>query len=53
MAFKSSKTCLKAWPVTKGSPNIRINICDDGIDRNHSEFVSKIVGEYDFEVKYC
>ena len=41
---------FEAWPVTKGSPNIRINICDDGIDRNHSEFVSKIVGEYDFEL---
>ena len=37
-----------AWEITKGSDQIRINICDDGIDTSHPEFLGKIVAEYDF-----
>ncbi len=39
----------EAWKLTKGDPNIKINICDDGIDDNHPEFLGKIIREYDFE----
>jgi subtilisin family serine protease len=38
-----------AWNITKGDPQIKINICDDGVDISHPEFFGKIVAEYDFE----
>jgi subtilisin family serine protease len=41
---------FEAWEITKGNPKIKINICDDGIERRHPEFAGKIVGEYDFEL---
>ena len=40
---------LDAWNITKGVQQITINVCDDGLDTSHPEFLGKIVGEYDFE----
>lgn len=40
---------IEAWEITKGNPNIKIAIADDGVLTEHPEFQNKIVYQYDFE----
>lgn len=40
---------IDAWTITRGRPDIRICILDDGIDIGHAEFAGKVVAQFDFE----
>ncbi len=37
-----------AWDITKGNPNLKIAVVDDGIDLIHPDLVGKIDPAYDF-----
>ena len=38
----------RAWNITTGNPNVVIAILDTGIDLDHPDLVSELVGGYDF-----
>ncbi len=40
--------CVQGWDVMKGSPSVTIAILDTGIDKQHVDLASKVVGGYDF-----
>lgn len=40
---------IEAWEITKGNPNVKIAIADDGVAIDHPEFRDKVVYQYDFE----
>ncbi|MCY9579545.1 S8 family peptidase [Paenibacillus alvei] len=46
--LKTAKV-IDAWEITKGNPNVKIAILDDGIAIEHPEFRNKVVYQYDFE----
>ena len=38
----------EAWDITTASPEVRIAVCDTGIDQNHADLVGKIVANKNF-----
>jgi len=37
-----------AWDITKGNPNLKIAVVDNGVDPNHPDLIGKIDPPYDF-----
>lgn len=37
----------KAWDITKGDPNVRIAVIDNGFDATHPDLIDKIIYDYD------
>lgn len=44
----TSANIVDAWSVTRGRPDIKICILDDGVDVAHAEFAGKISVQFDF-----
>ena len=38
----------EAWDITTASPDVRIAVCDTGIDQNHADLMGKIVANKNF-----
>jgi subtilisin family serine protease len=38
----------QAWNITKGNPNVKIAVIDNGVDPNHPDIIGKINPSYDF-----
>ena len=38
----------EAWDITTASPEVRIAVCDTGIDQNHADLLGKIVANKNF-----
>jgi thermitase len=38
----------EAWDITTASPEVRIAVCDTGIDQNHADLIGKIVANKNF-----
>jgi subtilisin family serine protease len=38
----------KAWAITKGSPNVRVAVLDEGVDTSHPALKAAVVGQRDF-----
>lgn len=38
----------KAWTITKGSPNVRVAVLDEGVDTTHPALKAAVVGQHDF-----
>ena len=38
----------KAWAITKGSPEVRVAVLDEGVDTAHPALKAAVVGQHDF-----